>query len=169
MKMKKTEKFRNGLRAAFSNRRRSIVSISLALTVFVAMNLAARPIFSQQMLSSNILLLPEAVYLVFIYNSANLVQMTSTAIYALLAGPALVLMYLQFQNFGSGVQDVVSIAPGMVASGCAGCGAGIVGLLGLTGALAVLPFNGLLITPAAIVMIVYFITKSGNPEICNLN
>jgi len=166
--MRKTDKFRNGLEAAFSNRRRSFASTSLILAVFIAMNLAARPIFSQQMLSSNIFLLPEAVYLVFIYNSANLVQMTSTAVYALLAGPALVLMYLQFRNFGSGLPEAASIAPGMVASGCAGCGAGLIGLLGLTGALAALPFNGLLITPAAIVMIVYFITKSGNPEICNL-
>jgi len=167
--MKRSKKFKNGLKAAFSNRRRTVASSVFTLTVFIAMNLAARPIFSQQMISSNILLLPEAVYLVFVYNSANLFQMISTAIYALFAGPALVLMYIQFRTFGSGIGDIASIAPGMVASGCAGCGAGIIGLLGLTGALAVLPFNGLLITPAAILMIIYFITKSGNPEICNLN
>lgn len=166
--MEKVGKFKRGMKAAFSSRKRAISSVTLALVVFVAMNLAARPLFSQQMLSSNIFLLPEAVKLVFLYNSTNLFQMASTAIYALLAGPALVLMYLQFRTFGTGAQDILSIAPGMVASGCAGCGAGIVGLLGLTGALAVLPFNGLLITPLAIVMIVYFITKSGNPEICNL-
>jgi len=76
------------------------------------------------------------------------------------AGPALVLMYIQFRTFGSGIGDIASI-PGMVASGCAGCGAGIIGLLGLTGALAVLPFNGLLITPAAILMIILF---KQNPE-----
>lgn len=166
--MRRREKFKNGIRAAFINRSRTAASLILGLTVFIAMNLAARPLFSQQMLSSNILLLPEAVYLVFLYNSTNVFQMISTTLYALLAGPALVLMYLQIRNYGSGFQDMLGVAPGMLASGCAGCGAGIIGLLGLTGALAVLPFNGLLITPAAILMIVYFITKSGNPEVCNL-
>jgi len=82
--MKRSKKFKNGLKAAFSNRRRTVASSVFTLTVFIAMNLAARPIFSQQMISSNILLLPEAVYLVFVYNSANLFQMISTAIYALL-------------------------------------------------------------------------------------
>lgn len=167
--MKRSQKFRNGLKAAFSNRKRSSTSLTLTLAVFVAMNLVARPLFSIQMLSSSILLLPETVYLVFLYNSTNLLQMISTVIYALLAGPALVLMYLQFRNFGAGFQEIIGIAPGMLASGCAGCGAGIIGLLGLTGALTALPFNGLLITPTATLLLVYFITKSGNPEICNLN
>lgn len=167
--MRFVESFRNGLKAAFRGRKRVFLSLSAALLLFIFMNLAARPFFSWQMITSNIFLLPEAVKLVFLYNSANFLQMASTALYSLLAGPALVLMYLQIKNFGSGFNELIGIAPGLAASGCAGCGAGIIGLLGLTGALAVLPFNGLLITPAAILMIVYFISKSGNPEICNLN
>jgi len=166
--MKKTKKFQRGIKSAFKTKERSLASFSIAVTVFVLMNLAARPIFSKQMLMQDIFLLPEAVVRVFLYNSLNKVQMASTVIYAALTGPALVLMYLQFQSFGSGVKNLASIIPGMVASGCVGCGAGLIGLLGLTGALASLPFNGQLITPAAILMLIYFITKSGNPEVCNL-
>lgn len=166
--MRRFEKFIKGMKAAFSDRKRASLSLILTVIVFTAMNLFARPYFSHQMISSNFLLLPEAVKLVFLYNSSNVFQMASTVTYALLAGPALVLMYLQFQSFGTGFQDLISIAPGILASGCTGCGAGIIGLLGLTGALTALPFNGLLITPAATIMMIYFITKSGNPEVCNL-
>lgn len=166
--MEKLEKFLKGLKSAFGTKNRALASIGSALFVFVLMNLAARPVFAKQMLVHDIFLLPETVGRVFLYNSLNKLQMISTVIYASLTGPALVLMYLQFQSFGSGLKDLAGILPGIVASGCVGCGAGIIGLLGLTGALALLPFNGQLITPAAIMMLIYFITKSGDPEVCRL-
>lgn len=166
--MRKKKKFANGLRASVKNRKRASASFAIGISIFIAMNLAARPIFSKQMLSSSLANLPETVSLIYLYNSTNILQMTSTAVYAALAGPAIVLMALQLKHQGSGIGNIVGIAPGMLASGCAGCGAGLIGLLGLTGALALLPFNGLLITPAAIIMIVFFITKSGNPKTCNL-
>lgn len=166
--MKRREKFVRGIKSAFNTKERALASVSLAIIVFILMNLAARPTFAKQMLYADIFLLPEAVMRIFLYNSLNSVQMASTLTYAALTGPAIVLMYLQFSSFGSGIKNIASIIPGMVASGCVGCGAGLIGLLGLTGALAALPFNGQLITPAAILMLIYFITKSGNPEVCNL-
>jgi len=162
------ERFWRGLQSAFVTRKRALTSTALSLLVFVLMNLAARPIFSLQMLYTDILLLPEAVTRIFLYNSLNTVQMFSTLLYALLAGPALIIMYIQFTTLGSGVKNLAGILPGLAASGCLGCGAGLIGLLGLTGALALLPFNGRLITPLAILMLLYFITKSGDPEICRL-
>jgi hypothetical protein len=166
--MNKLDKFKRGMKAGYSTKRRAFASLTIAVSVFILMNLAARPIFAQQMLAYEIYLLPETVRRIFLFNSSNELQMFFTLAYAFLTGPALVLMYFQFQTFGSSVKDLASIAPGILASGCVGCGAGVIGLLGLTGALAPLPFNGLLITPAATVMLVYFITKSGNPEVCNL-
>lgn len=160
--------FSRGVRAAFSNRKRAAASVSISVLVFVFMSLLARPVFSYQMISSNIFLLPETVKILFLYNSSNYIQMVSTVVYALLAGPAIVNLYLQLKTFSTGFKNVMSIAPGFVATGCMGCGAGLIGLLGLTGALAALPFNGLMITPLAILFLAYFITKSGDPEICSL-
>lgn len=163
---KKFGKFKRGIKSVFSTRKRAFSSMFVAVMVFILMNLAARPVTSQQLLVADISYLPDTVLGSFMPTSFT--EKTFTLVYALLSGPAIVLMYLQFTSFGSSAKDAASILPGIVASGCVGCGAGFVGLLGLTGAFAVLPFNGQLITVAAIILLIYFITKTGNPETCSL-
>lgn len=163
---KKFGGFKRGIKSAFSTRKRASSSLLIAVTVFILMNLAARPVTSQQLLVADFFYLPDAVLGSFMPTSFT--QKTFTLVYALLSGPAIVLMYLQFTKFSLSAKDAASILPGIVASGCVGCGAGFVGLLGLTGAFAALPFNGQLITVAAIILLIYFITKTGNPEICSL-
>jgi len=161
-------KIYNGLRSSFSTKKRAFTSLFFSFVIFVGLTLSARPIFAYQMISSNPLLLLTAVELSFLYNSPNAFSMALTVIYAVLSGPAIVNIALQLKNFGLGIKNMGAIAPGFIASGCAGCGAGLLGILGFTGALASLPFGGNLITLAGIFLIIVFLARAGDPEVCRL-
>ena len=160
---------RRAIHSSFRNRTRTSIAIFLSGLVFILMNLVSRPVFSYQILSSNPLLLLETVKLSYLYNSTGLISNLLTLSYAALAGPVLVNLGLQIRNHGTGVSKIGGIAPGLIVSGCLGCGAGLLGLLGLTGALALLPFQGSLITLTGILLMLYFFYRSGDPEICEID
>lgn len=103
------------------------------------------------------------------YSSIGALGLGLIIAYAVLTGIAItnVIAQLQMQTI-SGVRDLFSVIPGLLASGCASCGAGILGLLGFAGALAALPFNGNLLRLGGIGLLLYFLYRSGDPRACEV-
>ncbi|MBC5792839.1 MAG: hypothetical protein H8Z69_02245 [Nanohaloarchaea archaeon] len=132
------------------------------------MVLSARPIYTYQMLDSSLLSLPVAIKDLYLYNNPGKISMALTAIYSFLGGIALVISYVQLRTQGLNLKGVTSIAPGFLVSGCAGCGVGIIGLLGFTGALAALPFGGNLVMLGGILLLIFYLNRTGNPETCKI-
>lgn len=165
--MKYIEEITKALKSSISTKRRAIFTLSSATLIFILMVLGARLTYSMQMLSYSINLFPRAVKDLFLYNSNNAIRILTVA-YALLGGSTLTVTGLKLKNGSFGVGSL-GIAPGFLASGCAGCGVGIVGIIGLSGGLALLPFHGAEILILGIGFLLVYLYRTGNPETCSID
>jgi hypothetical protein len=68
-----------------------------------------------------------------------------------------------------GASTALGVLPGFLAAGCASCGAGVLGALGFVGAMAALPFEGNLLRLGGIVLLVFFLGRTGDPRTCSID
>ena len=158
-------KLREALKYAFSDWEKLGITITGSLLFYVLMILLSFPSYSFQLLSSNPLFILEAVTALTgnLLISAGMLGLSLTIVYSLLAGISLTLLYSSTSNSGAG-----SLTPGLIVSGCASCGTGLLGIIGLGGAVAALPFQGNLVRLGGIGLILFFMNKTGNPEVCDV-
>jgi len=168
--MKFPDKLKQAILASTETRKGiTITALSTAL-LFICMVLLSFPEYSYQLLSADLNYFPATIksLTVNLYDSAGVLGVTLTAIYSLIGGIAITNLVQQLRFQGEGWRNSGLIAPGLILSGCAGCGAGLLGLIGLTGALATLPFEGNLMRLGGILLIIFFLGKSGDPKKCEL-
>lgn len=133
--------------------------------------LSSFPEYSVQILSFDLFYLPEAVSALTMntYQGAGLLGVVLVVIYAVFTGVAIVNLTALIRAKGwHGAVGAGSMTPALFIGGCAGCGAGLLGLVGMFGALAIFPFDGNLVRLGGIVLLVVFLTKTGNPRTCDL-
>lgn len=145
--------------------KRIAVTASASAVIFSLMILLSFPQYSYQMLSANPLLIFEAVSALSwnLIASSGILSLILTIIYSVIGGVASTILF-----YSVSIKSAGSLTPGLLVSGCASCGTGLLGLVGLGGALAALPFQGNLIRLGGIALIVFFLNRSGNPEICEV-
>lgn len=159
-----------GLEVSVSTKSRMLITGVLSFTIFFLLVLSSFPEYSYQMLSSGLSywLIAFRDLLRNMLASVGLTSIIITGIYSVFTALALLHAGISLKQSSFEGRSLASISPGLLVTGCTGCGAGILGLIGFTSALAVLPFNGNLIKVAGIVLLLYFIGDSGNPEICRV-
>jgi hypothetical protein len=136
-------------------------------SLYCLMVLLSFPGYSFQMLSTNPLLLFEAVSALTwnLEASGGLLAVVLTAVYAAFGGVASTILVSNVSSGGA----AGGLAPGLAVSGCASCGTGVLGLVGLGGALGSLPFDGNLVRLGGIGLLAFFLARTGDPELCELN
>ncbi|WP_256686072.1 hypothetical protein [Halococcus qingdaonensis] len=166
----------SGLVAALSfpltTNRRALGAAVVAVVTYVALVLSSFPEYSAQMLAAGFGYLDEAVLALTANTYATIgpFGLSLVVMYAVLTAVALtnVATQLRLQDV-SGVRDLLGVVPGLLASGCASCGAGVLGLLGFAGALAAMPFDGNLLRLGGIVLLLFFLARSGDPRACRVS
>ena len=150
---------------SISGLKKIAITVTGSALFYTLMVLLSFPQYSYQLISTNPLLIFEAVSALTwnLQASAGLTGLILTIVYSFLAGTSLTLVYSSMKLSSTG-----SLAPGLIVSGCASCGTGLLGLIGLGGAVAALPFQGNLVRIAGIGLIVFFMNKTGNPEVCEV-
>ena len=151
--------------------RRAFGAGVLSVVTYVGLVLSSFPEYSAQMLAAGFGYVDDAVLALTANTYATIGPFGTGLIvaYAVLTGVALtnVATQLWMQDI-SGVRDLFGVVPGLLASGCASCGAGVLGLLGFAGALAAMPFNGNLLRLGGIVLLLFFLARSGDPRACRV-
>lgn len=161
---------RPGLEVAFSDNKRTFLTVLTSFTVFFLLVLSSFPEYSYQMLNSGFQYWSVAFTALFdnMWITVGPVSMIITGIYSFFTAIALLHAGVSLRQKNFEGKSLASLSPGLLITGCAGCGAGILGLLGFAGAIALLPFDGDLLKIAGIVLLIYFIGDSGNPEVCRI-
>ena len=166
--MNRKEKLSKGLKSAFNNRRRATFTLLLSGLFFILLALSTAINYSIQMFSAGIeYWLPAISFTVKgFYLNGGLIEVILNIIYSLLVGIILTNTYTQFKITGLRIGNLSGIAPGMLVAGCAGCGVGLLSLVGITGLVASLPFQGIGLKIGGMMLLVFFIARIGDPEIC---
>jgi hypothetical protein len=162
------QKLSRGLKSAFKTRRRATATLLISGLFFILLALSTAVNYSIQMFSAGIQYWIPAISLTIrgFYLNGGLTEVVLNLTYSLLVGVILTNTYTQFKATGLEVGNLSGIAPGMLVAGCAGCGVGLLSLIGLTGLVASLPFQGLGLKIGGMLLLVFFIARIGNPEIC---
>jgi len=159
-----------GLNGASRNWKRALSTSVIGLFTFFLTVFSANPGYSVQMLSSGI----EYWQIAFItrftgmHMNTGLTGIALTLIFSALVGVTMTNTLVQLRmnkiNFNS-----LGAIPGLLAGGCASCGVGVLSLLGLGGVLASMPFQGNFLRLGGVLLLVALITRTGNPDLCDLN
>jgi hypothetical protein len=161
---------RPGLEVSISSKSRLLITGLLSFTIFFLLVLSSFPEYSYQMLTSGIFYWCTAFkdLLQNMLISVGLGSIVITAFYSVFTSIAILHAGISLKNRSFEGKSLASVSPGLLVTGCAGCGAGILGLLGFASAVTLFPFEGDLVKLAGIVLLLYFIGDSGNPEICRV-
>ncbi|WP_267642215.1 hypothetical protein [Haloarchaeobius amylolyticus] len=166
-------RFGAGLREALGypvgSPRRATAALLVAVLTYCVLVLSTFPTYSAQMLGAGL------HYLDYVLVSLTQTTVRSNGwlglalivVYAALTGVAAVNAVAQVSVQGlSGSTDLGGTLPGLVVSGCAGCGAGVLGLFGFAGALAAMPFHGNLLRVGGLLLLLFFLGRTGDPTTC---
>lgn len=165
--MRRPENLLKALESSVSSPRRIVATSISSIILFILMVLGARPAYTLQLLGNSLAFLPVAVRDLFLYNSSTAVR-AMTVLYAVLGGVTLTVTAVKLREGGLGLGSI-GVAPGFLASGCAGCGVGLLGIIGLSGGLALLPFHGKEILAAGILFLLIYLERTGDPEVCEIS
>jgi hypothetical protein len=155
----------------FTTARRTLATTGFAVATYCVLVLSTFPTYSMQMLGAGPGYADDALLALTAntYRTVGGVGLGLTVVYAVATGVALTTTLGRVRDAGpTGVRDLWSVLPGLLASGCASCGAGVLGLLGFAGALAAMPFEGDLLRLGGIALLVGYLSRVGHPRRCEL-
>ena len=162
---------KKGFKAPFDSLRLSLFTLLISLISLILMALSSSIIYSYQMFSYGAYYWLPAVQtrLLGLYIEGGILSLSTSLIYSLLIGITVSNFVIEFRNSGLNLRNLSGIGPGFLAAGCAGCGVGILSIIGFTGAIALLPFNGQLLRIGGMMLLIYFIAKTGDPRTCSIS
>ncbi|AGN00545.1 hypothetical protein L593_02970 [Salinarchaeum sp. Harcht-Bsk1] len=143
----------------------------VTIGTYVLLVLSTYPQFTRQFLERDLTDVTYGVSVLTreVYLTSGWLGLSLVVLYALLTGVAVTnAAALLRRRRRSGATGVAGILPGVLAAGCASCGAGVLGALGFVGAMAALPYDGTLLRVGGIVLLVGFLTRSGDPRTCSV-
>ncbi|OLZ40594.1 hypothetical protein A6E15_06135 [Natrinema saccharevitans] len=153
----------------FETWRRTIGVVAVTAATYVLLILSTMPEFSLQMLGDGLHWFEYVVVSLTetVYRTDGWTGLGTIVLYALLSGIAVVNAVTQLRRVGvSSLADLSGIVPGLLASGCASCGAGLLGFLGFAGGLAALPYDGAVLRVGGLLLLLFFLGRTGHPERC---
>ena len=168
--MKKLKGLEEAFKASFTKKTLPITVLG-SILAYIILVIFSFPTYMYQLLGRSLTYLPEVIFTssLNIYDTAGLIGLPLTIIYAVLTGITLtnVTLSLKMQSFSS-IKELGVFLPGFLVSGCASCGFGLLSFIGLTGVLATLPFSGNSVRLGGIIIMIGLLQKSGNPKTCSI-
>lgn len=146
--------------------------LGVTFATYVLLVVSTMPEFAVQMLGDGLHWFEFVVVSLSenIYRTDGWTGLGVIVLYAWLTGVAVVNAVAQLRvGSSSGMANLTGVAPALAASGCASCGAGLLAFLGFAGGLTLLPFDGALLRVGGLVLLVYFIGRTGHPERCRFD
>lgn len=143
----------------------------VTVLAYSALVLSTFPQFTVQLLTRNLTDLPYGIAALTreTYLSVGWFGLLLVVTYALLTGIAATHAVTLFRRARrTSASTMLGVVPGFLAAGCASCGAGVLGALGFVGAMAALPFEGNLLRLGGILMLLFFLGRTGNPQTCSI-
>ncbi|WP_227131220.1 hypothetical protein [Halorubellus salinus] len=107
-------------------------------------------------------------YTVGTVDAAGWLGLALTVAYAVLAGVTTVVVASTLRRGAGGAENLLGVAPGVLAAGCASCGAGVLPLLGVAGAYALFPFAGNLVRAVGVLALLFALARTGDPRVCSV-
>lgn len=161
--------FITGVKSSVSTKKRAGLTLSVGLSVFILSLLLANPQYSWQMITSGTQYWSIALQTRFygVLDMSGVAGVLLTSIFSFMTGITLTNTAIQLK-MNSISYDALGAIPGIAAAGCASCGVGVLSLLGLGAVMASLPFNGNLLRLGAVMILLFVITRTGDPETCKL-
>lgn len=168
--MEFSRELRSGLKSAFRNKWKTFSTLSISGLFFILLALFTSINYSIQMFSAGLEYWLPAIQFTIrgFYLNGGWTAIVLNIIYSVSVGIVITNTHTQFKSSGLKIGNLSGIAPGMLVAGCAGCGVGLLSLVGLSGIVAFLPFQGLGLKLAGIIVIFYFIARIGNPRTCSI-
>ena len=168
--MKFKRELKSGLKSAFKDRRKTFSTFLVSGLFFILLALSTSINYSIQMFSAGFEYWLPAVQFTIrgFYLNGGWTNVILNIIYSVLVGVIITNTYTQFRSSGLEIGNLSGIAPGILVAGCAGCGVGLLSILGLSSLIVSLPFQGLGLKIAGMILILYFIARIGNPRICSI-
>ena len=168
--MKFKRELKSGLKSAFKDRRKTFSTVLVSGLFFILLALSTSINYSIQMFSAGFEYWLPAVQFTIrgFYLNGGWTNVILNIIYSVLVGVIITNTYTQFRSSGLEIGNLSGIAPGILVAGCAGCGVGLLSILGLSSLIVSLPFQGLGLKIAGMILILYFIARIGNPRICSI-
>lgn len=159
-----------GLKSAFEDKSKTFSTVLISGLFFILLALSTAINYSLQMFSAGIEYWIPAIQFTIrgFYLNSGWTNVILNIIYSTLVGVTITNTYTQFKASGLNVGNLSGIAPGMLVAGCAGCGVGLLSLIGMTSLIAYMPFQGVGLKVAGMMLIVYFIGRIGNPKACTV-
>lgn len=146
--------------------------MAVTFVTYVLLIVSTMPEFALQMLGDGLHWFEFVVVSLTenIYMTDGWPALGAIVLYAWLTGVAVVNAVGQLQiGSSSGVASLSGVVPALAASGCASCGAGLLAFLGFAGGISLLPFDGALLRFGGLLLLVFFIGRTGHPERCRLD
>ncbi|WP_049980075.1 hypothetical protein [Halolamina rubra] len=162
---------RDGLAYPLTSNRRLLLAAVATVVTYSVLVLSAFPQFAVQILTRDPAQFGYAVTALSrqLYLGTGWLGVALVAAYALLTGVAVTnAVTLLRRARRGGASTLAGVVPGLLAAGCASCGAGVLGTLGLLGAMAALPFEGNLLRVGGILLLAYFLGRTGDPRTCSI-
>jgi hypothetical protein len=151
---------------------RLVTAGAVTLLAYSLLVLSTFPQFTIQLLARNPADLPYGVAALTreTYLSVGWLGLLLVVAYALLTGIAATHAITLFRRARrTSASTVLGVVPGFLAAGCASCGAGVLGALGFVGAMAALPFEGNLLRLGGILLLLFFLGRTGDPQTCSIS
>lgn len=161
--------FKTGVKSSVSTKKRSGLTFSVGLSVFLLSILLANPQYSWQMITSGTQYWSTALNTRFfgLMSMSGIIGIFLTLVLSFLTGTTATNTFVQLK-MNSISFDALGAIPGLAAAGCASCGVGVLSIIGLGAVMASLPFNGNLLRLGAVTVLILVITRTGDPETCKL-
>lgn len=163
------KELKEAIQYSYSSKKKSLATFSSSFLVFLLLLWASNPTQASRTISYGLEFIDNAV-IILAHGSLETLGIPGFALllfYSLMSGITLTSIGGQIKHNGLvNSAKAGGIAPGIIASGCAGCGTGLLSLIGATSAITLMPFNGNLVRLIGLIPLIYFLNKSGDPRTC---
>lgn len=142
------------------------VTLLLSVVLFSAFIFLSFPVFTYELLSSDIR------YLLYVYYSLIDLEILTygyigfglIVLYSVLSSVFIVNTIGAYRIRKSTSSSYLGVLPGLIITGCVGCGAGLLGVFGFFGLTSLFPFGGLGLRVGFVILLFGFLGYYGRPD-----
>lgn len=147
----------------------TIATVTVAAAAYALLVVSTDPTAAAHALSAGVGTFDDFLVTVTVgtYETAGAIGLALTVAYAMLAAITVVVVAASVVHGVGGASNLLGVAPGVLAAGCATCGAGVLPLLGVAGAYALFPFSGNFVRAGGIAILLVALARTGDPRRCD--
>lgn len=169
MSVRASDRLYRALTYPLLSARGAVATLSVAAAAYALLVASTDPTAAAHALSAGVGTVDDFLVTVTVgtYETAGAFGLALTVAYAILAGITVTVVTASVIHGVGGASNLLGVAPGVLAAGCATCGAGVLPLLGVAGAYALFPFGGNLVRAVGIGILLVALARTGDPRRCD--